>query len=265
MSDMEDGIFSCRNICWIVGALLGLVAFLLVGGLWGLVVGVVLAVAIGLILQRMFCGDVAAAASIGGTAAAAPAATPADDAQASAQAAAEAAEAEARAAKDKAEAEKAEADAAAAKRAAEEQAAAEAELARKAEAEKAAAQARAAEEAAAAKAATPDYDGDGVQEGTAEGSRPEALSAARGGKPDDLKMIKGVGPKLEQLCNELGFYHFDQIANWTADEVAWVDANLKGFKGRVSRDGWVEQAKVLASGAETEFSKRAEDSGMYEE
>ena len=93
-------------------------------------------------------------------------------------------------------------------------------------------------------------------EGANEGTRPEALTEARGGQADDLKLIKGVGPKLEQLCNTLGFYHFDQIANWTSDEVAWVDANLEGFKGRVSRDDWVAQAKILAAGGETEFSAR---------
>ena len=96
------------------------------------------------------------------------------------------------------------------------------------------------------------------------GTRPEALSAPKGGKADDLKQIKGVGPKLETLCNELGFYHFDQIAGWGADEVTWVDQNLKGFKGRVSRDNWVEQAKVLAAGGETEFSKRVAKGGVYE-
>jgi len=95
------------------------------------------------------------------------------------------------------------------------------------------------------------------------GTRPEALSAPKGGQADDLKQIKGVGPKLEKLCNELGFYHFDQIAGWSADEVAWVDANIKGFKGRVSRDNWVEQAKVLAAGGETEFSKRVEGGDVY--
>lgn len=98
----------------------------------------------------------------------------------------------------------------------------------------------------------------------AEGKRPEALSGPRGGKADDLKQIKGVGPKLETLCNELGFYHFDQIAGWGADEVTWVDQNLKGFKGRVSRDNWVEQARVLAAGGETEFSKRVAKGGVYE-
>jgi len=89
------------------------------------------------------------------------------------------------------------------------------------------------------------------------GTKPKTLDAARDGKADDLKMIKGVGPKLEKLVNSMGFYHFDQVASWTAEEIAWVDANLEGFKGRVSRDEWVAQAKLLASGVETEFSKRA--------
>ena len=99
---------------------------------------------------------------------------------------------------------------------------------------------------------------------TAEGTRPEALGAARDGKADDLKMIKGVGPKLELLLNELGFYHFDQIAAWSADEVAWVDQNLKGFKGRVSRDNWVEQASTLAAGGTTEFASRVKKGDVYD-
>jgi NADH-quinone oxidoreductase subunit E len=74
---------------------------------------------------------------------------------------------------------------------------------------------------------------------------PEMLKAARGGKADDLKLIKGVGPKLEGVLNDLGVYHFDQIAAWTEDEVAWVDERLK-FKGRIARDGWIAQAKQLA-------------------
>ena len=95
------------------------------------------------------------------------------------------------------------------------------------------------------------------------GSRPEGLQAAREGGADDLKKIKGVGPKLEALLNTLGFYHFDQIAGWGADEVAWVDDNLQGFKGRVSRDNWVEQARLLATGGDTEFSKRVDDGDVY--
>ena len=77
-------------------------------------------------------------------------------------------------------------------------------------------------------------------------AKPEGLSEARGGQPDDLKKIKGVGPKLEKLLHSLGFYHFDQVAAWTAEEIAWVDENLEGFKGRVTRDEWVRQAKELA-------------------
>ena len=69
------------------------------------------------------------------------------------------------------------------------------------------------------------------------------MKAPRKAGADDLKMIKGVGPKLETMLNELGFYHFDQIAGWSAAEVAWVNDNLTGFKGRVSRDNWVEQAR----------------------
>ena len=118
--------------------------------------------------------------------------------------------------------------------------------------------------AADAKADTiADYDGDGVLEGSEEGTKPQALDAPRDGGADDLKRIKGIGPKLEKLCNSLGFYHFDQIAAWTADEVAWVDANLEGFRGRVSRDEWVKQAKLLSSGEETEFSKRVDEGDVY--
>jgi NADH-quinone oxidoreductase subunit E len=65
------------------------------------------------------------------------------------------------------------------------------------------------------------------------------------------------------LLHELGFFHYDQIAGWTAEEVAWVDENLKGFKGRVSRDNWVEQAKILAEGGSTEFSDRAKKGDVY--
>ncbi|MDP5333827.1 MAG: endonuclease [Paracoccaceae bacterium] len=97
----------------------------------------------------------------------------------------------------------------------------------------------------------------------AEGAKPATLTAARGGKADNLKEIKGVGPKLEKMLNGMGFYHFDQIAAWTAAELAWVDENLSGFKGRASRDNWVDQAKILASGGETEFSKRVEDGDVY--
>ncbi|WGH77647.1 NADH-quinone oxidoreductase subunit E [Jannaschia ovalis] len=86
--------------------------------------------------------------------------------------------------------------------------------------------------------------------------KPTARSAPKDGQADDLTKIKGIGPKLEKLCNDMGFWNFDQIAAWSEAEIAWVDANLVGFKGRVTRDEWVKQAKVLADGGETEFSSR---------
>lgn len=95
------------------------------------------------------------------------------------------------------------------------------------------------------------------------GTQPKTLEEARDGKPDDLKQIKGVGPKLEKLLHSMGFFHFDQIAAWTEAEVAWADQNLVGFKGRVSRDEWVKQARTLAEGGTTEFSKRVKKGDVY--
>jgi NADH-quinone oxidoreductase subunit E len=92
---------------------------------------------------------------------------------------------------------------------------------------------------------------------TGAAAKPKTMTAPRKAGADDLKLIKGVGPKLEALLHKMGFFHFDQIAKWTSAEVAWVDDNLEGFKGRVTRDDWVSQAAVLAEGGETEFSNRA--------
>jgi NADH-quinone oxidoreductase subunit E len=75
--------------------------------------------------------------------------------------------------------------------------------------------------------------------------KPRTMTAARKSGADDLKLISGVGPKLEGVLNELGFWHFDQIAKWTDTEIAWVDTRLK-FKGRITRDNWVAQATTLA-------------------
>jgi NADH-quinone oxidoreductase subunit E len=94
--------------------------------------------------------------------------------------------------------------------------------------------------------------------------KPVSLLGARDTGADNLKLIKGVGPKLEALLNSMGFYHYDQIAAWSEAELAWVDQNLEGFKGRASRDNWVAQAQQLASGAETEFSARAKKDGIYD-
>ena len=79
--------------------------------------------------------------------------------------------------------------------------------------------------------------------------RPDMLDAPRGGVSDDLKRIKGVGPKLAGQLHAMGIHHFDQVAAWSPAEVAWMDENLDGLPGRVSRDNWVEQASLLAKTA----------------
>ena len=63
-------------------------------------------------------------------------------------------------------------------------------------------------------------------------------------KVDDLKLINGVGPKLEETLNDLGIYTFAQVAAWTPENVAFVDNRLK-FKGRIVRDDWIGKAKEL--------------------
>ena len=115
----------------------------------------------------------------------------------------------------------------------------------------------------AAEGAPSDAAGETSGEAEGDGARPPALDAPRGGKADDLKKIKGIGPALERQLNGLGIWHFDQIAAWTPEQVAWIDANLVRFKGRATRDGWVEQARVLAAGGETEFSKRVDKGDVY--
>ncbi len=91
---------------------------------------------------------------------------------------------------------------------------------------------------------------------TGEGSKPELLNEARDGGADNLKLIKGVGPKLEGELNKNGVWHFDQIASWSPAEVEWADLHLVSFKGRVSRDEWVKQAKILMTGELTDFAKK---------
>lgn len=87
--------------------------------------------------------------------------------------------------------------------------------------------------------------------------KPQALAAARNGKSDVLQEIEGVGPSLEKLCHDLGIFHFDQIASWGPAEIAWMDGNLKGFKGRVTRDKWVPQARLIVAEGVDAFRIRA--------
>ncbi len=66
------------------------------------------------------------------------------------------------------------------------------------------------------------------------------------GDADDLKKISGVGPVLEQKLNDLGIYTFAQIAAFSPEDIANVDDRLN-FKGRIERDGWIDQAKELGA------------------
>ncbi|MBX9450356.1 MAG: NADH-quinone oxidoreductase subunit E [Mesorhizobium sp.] len=81
-------------------------------------------------------------------------------------------------------------------------------------------------------------------------NRPAAVE--RPAQPDDLKLISGVGPKLEGVLNGLGIYTYAQVASWKKAERDWVDGYLR-FKGRIERDDWVKQAKALAKGGEAEY------------
>jgi NADH-quinone oxidoreductase subunit E len=83
-------------------------------------------------------------------------------------------------------------------------------------------------------------------------NRPAGI--AKPAKPDDLKMISGVGPKIEGILHSLGIYTFDQVAKWKKAEREWIDGYLR-FKGRIEREDWVKQAKALAKGGEAEYIK----------
>ncbi len=83
-------------------------------------------------------------------------------------------------------------------------------------------------------------------------NRPAGIE--RPAAPDDLKMISGVGPKIEATLHEIGIFTFAQIAAWKKAEREWVDGFLN-FRGRIERDDWVKQAKALAKGGEAEYIK----------
>ena len=80
--------------------------------------------------------------------------------------------------------------------------------------------------------------------------RPKGIAKPK--TPDDLKMISGVGPKIEGILHSLGIYTFAQVAAWKKAERDWVDDYLK-FKGRIEREDWVKQAKALAKGGRDEY------------
>lgn len=88
-------------------------------------------------------------------------------------------------------------------------------------------------------------------------AKPAAAVAAPAGKKDDLKRIKGIGPQNEARLNAVNVTLFQQIADWTKKDQAEMGERL-AFPGRIEREEWVKQAKLLAAGKETQFSKRVD-------
>ncbi len=129
---------------------------------------------------------------------------------------------------------------------------------------KAADRAEPAVEGDARRRAHPDPDAEATKSGKVRATKPKAAAQPslgdanrpkgmeRPGKPDDLKLISGVGPKIEGILNSLGIYTFAQVASWKKAEREWVDGYLK-FHGRIDRDDWVKQASALAKGGEAEY------------
>lgn len=91
--------------------------------------------------------------------------------------------------------------------------------------------------------------------------RSEALvDSARGGVRngggiDDLKRIRGIGVLIEKKLNSLGITQYEQVANWTGADIERI-SRILDFKGRIEREHWIEQARILATGGQTEFSRR---------
>ncbi|RWB60420.1 NADH-ubiquinone dehydrogenase [Mesorhizobium sp.] len=91
---------------------------------------------------------------------------------------------------------------------------------------------------------------DTVAEAAATGLMPEDFrqpnAIDKPAKPSDLKAISGIGPKLEKVLNGLGIWTYGQIADWTSEEIAWVEDYLS-LAGRIGRDDWAAQAAALAA------------------
>ena len=87
------------------------------------------------------------------------------------------------------------------------------------------------------------------------GIKPITLSAPRDGVADDLKQISGIGLRIENGLYELGIFHFSQIAEWTADNITWID-NHFAHKGRIAREEWIAQAKRLSVGGDIPHKKK---------
>ena len=79
-------------------------------------------------------------------------------------------------------------------------------------------------------------------------------------KPDNLRRLIGIGPVNEKLLKAQGVTSFAQIAAWTAADIKRIE-DVMNFDGRIARERWIEQAKLLAAGDETEFAKQFPTAG----
>ena len=82
-----------------------------------------------------------------------------------------------------------------------------------------------------------------------------AAPAAPDGKADDLRRLIGIGPVNERLLKDQGITTYAQIAAWTETDVKRIEEVLN-FDGRIAREKWIEQAKLLAAHDEAEFARR---------
>ena len=107
--------------------------------------------------------------------------------------------------------------------------------------------------AAATMAADAEAGADIIPTGNSTGIARPAATIPAPGTGDDLTRIKGLGPKLSALLGEFGINTYAQIAAWTPEEIERINARLGRFSGRIVRDQWVEQAKLLAAGDKSSF------------
>ena len=257
-NNSSSGLSACSIVCWLLAFAFGIfIAAALIGwtgmhGLLAAVLGLIAMLIAGWILKGMFCADDAsssvsstttAAAAVGAGAVATSAAAASSTAKAPAAkkpAAKKTATKSTSTAKTKTVAAK---PAAAKKPAAKKTAAKSTSTAKTKTAAAKKSTAKAAAKPAAAK------------KPAAKKAAPTKFYRKAPAKVDDLKLISGVGPKLEKTLNDIGIYKYEQVAAWKKADIKKVDDQLK-FKGRIERDDWMKQAKVLAKGGDTEFSKK---------
>ena len=94
-------------------------------------------------------------------------------------------------------------------------------------------------------------------------AKPAKAAKATPAKPDDLKQIKGVGPKLEKLLHDNGVTQFAQVAAWSDAEIDRFADLIGSMGGRIRSDDWTQQAKTLAAGGTTEFASRVKKGDVY--